>query len=70
MILQSISNYVSLGGLGLIFIAISILLYIIAMRKSNDYAWRSSGAVKLIMMTAFFLMIYGGLLIGLHFSHF
>lgn len=70
MILQSISNYISLGGLGLIFIAISVLLYILAIRKSNDYAWRSSGAVKLIMMTAFFLMIYGGLLIGLHFSHF
>lgn len=67
MILQSISNYISLGGLGLIFIAISILIYIIAIRKSNDYAWRSSGAVSLIMMTAFFLMIYGGLLIGLHF---
>ena len=68
MILQSISNYISLGGLGLICIAISILLYIIAIRKSNDYVWRSSGAVNLIMMTAFFLMIYGGLLIGLHFS--
>ena len=67
MILQSISNYISLGGLGLIFIAISILIYIIAIHKSNDYAWRSSGAVSLIMMTAFFLMIYGGLLIGLHF---
>ena len=68
MILQSISNYISLGGLGLIFIAISILLYIIAIRKSNDYFWRSSHAVDLIMMTAFFLMICGGLLIGLHFS--
>lgn len=67
MILQSISNYISLGGLGLIFIAISILLYIIAIRKSNDYAWRSSGAVSLIMMTAFFLMLFGGLLIGLYF---
>ena len=67
MVLQSISNCISFGGLGLIFIAISILLYIIAIRKSNDYAWRSSGAVNLIMMTAFFLMIYGGLLIGLHF---
>ena len=67
MILQSISNYISLGGLGLIFIAISILLYIIAMRKSNDYAWRSSGAVNLIMTTAFFYMLYGGMLIGLHF---
>lgn len=67
MVLQSISNYISLGGLGLIFVAISILLYIIAIRKSNDYFWRSSGAVSLIMMTAFFLMIYGDLLIGLHF---
>lgn len=67
MILQSISNYISFGGLGLIFVTISILLYIIAIRKSNDYFWRSSGAVSLIMMTAFFLMIYGGLLIGLHF---
>lgn len=67
MILQSISNYISLGGLGLIFIAISILLYIIAIRKSNDYAWRSSGAVSLIMTTAFFLMLYGGMLISLHF---
>lgn len=70
MILQSISNYISLGGLGAIFVAISILLYIIAIRKSNDYFWRSSGAVSLIMMTAFFLMIYGGLLIGLHFLYF
>ena len=68
MILQSISNYISLGGLGLIFIAISILLYIIAIRKSNDYAWRSTGAVDLIMMIAFFYMLYGGLLIVLHFS--
>lgn len=68
MILQSISNYISLGGLGLIFIAISILLYIIAIRKSNDYAWRSSHAIDLIMMSAFFYMLYGGLLIGLHFS--
>ena len=67
MILQSISNYISLGGLGLIFIAISILLYILAIRKSNDYAWRSSGAVSLIMATAFFLMLYGGMLIGLYF---
>lgn len=67
MILQSISNYVSLGGLGLIFIAISILLYIIAMRKSNDHAWRSSGAIDLIMAIAFFYMLYGDLLIGLHF---
>lgn len=67
MILQSISNYISLGGLGLIFIAISVLLYIIAIRKSNDYAWRSSGAVRLIMTTAFFLMLYGGMLIGLYF---
>lgn len=66
MILQSISNYVSLGGLGLIFIAISILLYVIAIRKSNDYFWRSSGAVSLIMTTAFFYMLYGGMLIGLH----
>ena len=67
MILQSISNYISLGGLGLIFIAISVLLYIIAIRKSNNYAWRSSGAVSLIMTTAFFLMLYGGMLIGLYF---
>lgn len=67
MVLQSISNYISLGGLGLIFIAISVLLYIIAIRKSNDYAWRSSGAVRLIMTTAFFLMLYGGMLIGLYF---
>lgn len=67
MILQSISNYISLGGLGLIFIAISILLYILAIRKSNDYAWRSSGAIRLIMTTAFFLMLYGGMLIGLYF---
>ena len=67
MILQSISNYISLGGLGLIFIAISVLLYIIAIRKSNNYAWRSSGAVSLIMATAFFLMLYGGMLIGLYF---
>lgn len=67
MILQSISNYISLGGLGLIFVAISILLYVIAIRKSNDYAWRSSGAVRLIMTTTFFLMIYGGMIIGLHF---
>lgn len=67
MVLQSISNYISLGGLGLIFIAISVLLYIIAIRKSNDYAWRSSGAVSLIMTTAFFLMLYGGMLIGLYF---
>ena len=67
MVLQSISNYISFGGLGLIFIAISVLLYIIAIRKSNDYAWRSSGAVSLIMTTAFFAMIYGGWLIGLYF---
>ena len=67
MMLQSISNYISLGGLGAIFIAISVLLYILAIRKSNDYFWRSSGAVSLIMMTALFLMIYGGMLIGLHF---
>ena len=67
MVLQSISNYISFGGLGLIFIAISVLLYIIAIRKSNDYAWRSSGAVSLIMTTAFFAMIYGGMLIGLYF---
>lgn len=67
MILQSISNYISIGGLGAIFIAISVLLYIIAIRKSNDYFWRSSGAVRLIMTTAFFLMLYGGILIGLHF---
>ena len=70
MILQSISNYISLGGLGLICIAISVLLYIIAIRKSNDYFWRSSHAIDLIMMIAFFYMLYGGLLIGLHFSHF
>lgn len=68
MILQSISNYVSLGGLGLIFIAISILLYVIAIRKANDYVWRSAHAIDLIMMTAFFYMLYGGLLIVLHFS--
>ena len=67
MILQSISNYISIGGLGLIFIAISVLLYVIAIRKSNDYAWRSSGAVRLIMTTAFFLMLYGGMIIGLYF---
>lgn len=69
MILQSILNYISIGGLGAIFIAISVLLYIIAIRKSNDYFffWRSSGAVSLIMMTAFFLMLYGGWLIGLYF---
>ena len=66
MILQSISNYISLGGLGLIFIAISILLYVIAIRKSNDYAWRSTHAIDLIMMTAFFYMLYGDMLIGLH----
>lgn len=68
MILQSISNYISLGALGLIFIAISILLYIIAIRKSNDYVWRSSGAIGLIMTIAFFYMLYGGLLICLYFS--
>lgn len=67
MVLQSISNYISLGGLGLIFIAISILLYILAIRKANDYFWRSTHASDLIMTTAFFYMLYGGLLIGLHF---
>lgn len=68
MILQSISNYISLGGLGAIFIAIGLLLYIIALRNINNLAWRSAGVNDLFTMTAFFFLLIGGLLIGLHFS--
>lgn len=68
MTLQSISNYISLGGLGAIFIAISLLLYIIAIRNINSPAWRSLNAHDLFMMIAFFFLLIGGLLIGLHFS--
>lgn len=68
MILQSISNYISLGGLGAIFIAIGLLLEIIALHNINNPTWRSLNAHDLFMMTGFFFLLIGGLLIGLHFS--
>lgn len=68
MILQSISNYISLRGVGAIFIAIGLLLYITALSKINDPAWKSLHVHDLFTMTGFFFLLIGGLLIGLHFS--
>lgn len=66
MILQSISNYISLGGLGLIFVAISLLIFVFAISTVNDYRFRSMNTD--FMIAGSFFLFFGGLLIGLHFS--
>ena len=68
MILQSISNYISLGGLGAIFIAIGLLLEIVTLRNINNPTWRSLNVHDLFMMIAFFFLLIGLLVVSLHFS--